>query len=184
MAPLTPNANSMFGEALIQARRRAGLTQEQLAKRIGTTQAAITRLERGRFLPSLRTLQRLAGVLGVTFEIGSNDRVTVRQTPQPAPTLENLRAQRDDILRIAAAEKARNVRVFGSVARGDAGPESDIDFLVDFEPDYSLINLSGLHVDLEALLGRKVHVTTLPDQPTSERERRIADRIKREALPL
>jgi uncharacterized protein len=179
-----PNANAPFGEALVQARRRSGLTQEQLAKRMGTTQAAITRLERGRFFPSVRTLQRLAGILGVTFEIGSNDRLTVRPAPQHGPTLEDLRARRDEILRIAAAEKARNVRVFGSVARGDAGPDSDIDFVVDFEPDYSLMNLSGLYLDLEALLGRKVHVTTLPDHPSSEREQRIAERIKQEALPL
>lgn len=113
---------------------RAGLTQEQLATRMGTTQAAIIRLERGGVFPSGRTLQRLAGILEVTFEIGPQGRLLVRPTPQHGPTLEDLRARRDEILRVAAAEKAHNVRVFGSVARGDARPDSDIDLVVDFEP--------------------------------------------------
>jgi predicted nucleotidyltransferase len=169
---------------MAEARRRAGLTQEQLAKQLGTTQAAVTRLERGRFFPSIRTLRRLAGVLGVSFEIGPDGGLAIHSGLERVMTLEDLRARRDEILEIAAADGAHNVRVFGSVARGDAGPESDIDFVVDFDAGYSLMNLSGLHVGLEALLGRAVHVTTLPDDPSSERERRVADRIRREAVPL
>ena len=59
---------------------------------------------------------------------------------------------------VAAAEKrgARNVRIFGSVARGDQRHDSDIDFLVDFEPGRSLLDLTGLWLDLEAVLGCKV----------------------------
>ena len=55
-----------------------------------------------------------------------------------------LREKRDDILRIAARHGASNVRVFGSVARGEADESSDIDFLVDLAPDRSLLNLGGL----------------------------------------
>lgn len=59
---------------------------------------------------------------------------------------------------IAPAEKrgARNIRIFGSVARGDQRYDSDIDFLVDFEPGHSLLDLTGLWLDLETVLGCKV----------------------------
>lgn len=74
------------------------------------------------------------------------------------PTLEALRARRDEILALAERYGASNVRVFGSVARGDATPDSDIDLLVDFAPDASLYDLSGLWQDLRALMGREVDV--------------------------
>ncbi len=66
--------------------------------------------------------------------------------------------KRDQILAIAAQYGAVNVRVFGSVARGDATEDSDIDFLVDFERQQSLMTLAGLHLDLEDVLGRRVDV--------------------------
>ncbi len=71
-----------------------------------------------------------------------------------------VKSRRADILRVAAQHGARNVRIFGSVARGEADETSDIDFLVEMEPGRSLLDLGGLHVDLEALLGRKVDVVT------------------------
>ena len=76
-------------------------------------------------------------------------------------TLDELvKEKREDILKLAAKHGARNVRVFGSVARGEAGPESDIDLLVDMEPGRSLLDLGGLWSDLNELLGRKVDVVT------------------------
>ena len=65
---------------------------------------------------------------------------------------ELLHQKRDDILAIAARHGARNVRVFGSVARGEADEASDVDFLVDLEPGRSLFDLGGLLMDLQALL--------------------------------
>jgi predicted nucleotidyltransferase len=67
-----------------------------------------------------------------------------------------LEAKRDDILRAADRHGARNVRVFGSVARGEAGPASDVDFLVKMDQGHGLIDLSTLVVDLQDLLGRAV----------------------------
>ena len=64
------------------------------------------------------------------------------------------------ILELAAKHGARNVRVFGSVSRGDAGPQSDVDILVDLEPGRSMMDLGGLLMDLQDLLGRKVDVVT------------------------
>jgi predicted nucleotidyltransferase len=95
-------------------------------------------------------------------------------------TLQELRTtKRDEILLIAAKRGARNVRVFGSVARGDNDAHSDIDFLVDLEPERSLFDLSGLLIDLEAVLHSEVDVVT--EQGLRER---IRDRVLREAVPL
>lgn len=71
-----------------------------------------------------------------------------------------IREKRDDIFRLSELHGARNVRVFGSVARDEAGPASDIDFLVDLEQGRSLLDLGGLLVDLERLLGRRVDIVT------------------------
>lgn len=73
---------------------------------------------------------------------------------------EAVSAKREDILRIAARHGAYNIRVFGSVARGESGPESDVDFLVEMEADRSLFDLTRMIVDLEELLGGKVDVVT------------------------
>lgn len=74
--------------------------------------------------------------------------------------LELVQSKREAILQMAARRGARNVRLFGSVARGEAGPDSDMDFLVDLEPGRSLLDLGGLLMDLQALLGRKVDIVT------------------------
>jgi uncharacterized protein len=97
----------------------------------------------------------------------------------PAITMHSLRAQRADILRVADRWGARNVRVFGSVARGDAQQPGDVDFLVEFAPDRSLLDHGGLLNDLEALLGVPVDVV-------SERglRPRFRERMLREAQPL
>ena len=71
-----------------------------------------------------------------------------------------LRSRREDILKIAAKHGACNVRIFGSVARGEAGENSDIDLLVELEPGRSLLDLDKLVVELEDLLNRKVDVVT------------------------
>jgi hypothetical protein len=92
---------------------------------------------------------------------------------------ELLREKRDEILRIAARHGARNVRVFGSVARGEADERSDIDFLVNMEPGRSLLDMGGLLMDLRVLLGREVDVVT-------ERglKPRLRERVLREAVTL
>ena len=73
---------------------------------------------------------------------------------------ELLKTRRDEILAIAQRHGASNVRIFGSVARGEAGPDSDVDLLVDLERGRTLIDHGQLQVDLEGLLGRKVDVVT------------------------
>ncbi|VVB63299.1 Nucleotidyltransferase domain protein [uncultured archaeon] len=68
-------------------------------------------------------------------------------------TIRRLRGKRNEILAIAAANGARNVKVFGSVARGEAGPDSDLDLLVEMEPGRSLLDIGRLVMDLQDLMG-------------------------------
>lgn len=79
--------------------------------------------------------------------------------------------KREEILNIAARHGASNVRIFGSVARGEEREDSDIDFLVDLESDRSLLDRIGLIQDLEDLLGRKVDVATVKGLRAYFRER-------------
>jgi len=92
---------------------------------------------------------------------------------------ELLKAKREEILRIAARHGAVNIRVFGSVARGDARPDSDVDFLVDLEPGRSLLDLGGLLMDLQDLLHRSVDVVT-----ENGLHWYIHDRVIKEAVSL
>lgn len=95
------------------------------------------------------------------------------------PTVELLAGKRDQILEIAHRYGARNVRVFGSVARGSARPDSDVDFLVDFEDGRSLFDQAGLWLDLREILNCEVDVLTPGGHHPS-----FADQIPAEARPL
>lgn len=92
---------------------------------------------------------------------------------------ELLSENRDEILRLAAKYGASNLRVFGSVARGEASESSDVDFLVDFSPDYRVWDRIGLKQDLGDLLGRPVDVVL-----AKQLRELIRDEILRDAVPL
>jgi predicted nucleotidyltransferase len=94
-------------------------------------------------------------------------------------TQQLLREKREEILATAARHGARDVRVFGSVARGKARPDSDVDFLVTMEPGRSLLDLGALLMDLRDLLGREVDVVT-----EAGLRARIRPRVLDEARPL
>jgi len=90
-----------------------------------------------------------------------------------------LTEMRDQILLLCSAYGARNLRVFGSVARGEADAQSDVDFLVEMEPGRSLFDVGGLQYDLEKLLNRPVDIVTKRGLKT-----RIRDRVLRAAVAL
>jgi hypothetical protein len=95
-------------------------------------------------------------------------------------TLEDLlQAKREDILKVCARYGAHNVRVFGSVARGEADEQSDIDLMVDFEPGRSLLDHAGLWLELQDLLGGKVDVVS-----SRGIKARIRERVLQEAVSL
>ncbi|MBN1508941.1 MAG: nucleotidyltransferase family protein [Sedimentisphaerales bacterium] len=87
--------------------------------------------------------------------------------------------KRDDILNVAAKHGACNLRVFGSAARGDDRPDSDVDFLVEVGETTSSWFPAGLILDLEQVLGRRVEIVT--DEGLNPH---VRDRVLREAVPL
>ncbi len=96
------------------------------------------------------------------------------------PTLEALRTRRDEIMRLMEQYGAYNVRVFGSVARGEAKPDSDVDFLISFPPNKSMFELVGLWLDLQELLGRDVSLLTEHD----DMREHLLKNVMRDAIPL
>jgi predicted nucleotidyltransferase len=94
-------------------------------------------------------------------------------------TLDALRVKREEIIQIAKRHGAKDIRVFGSVARGESTPDSDVDFLVEFENGRSLFDLGGFIADAEDLLQCRVDVV-------SERglRSRFRDRVMQEAVSL
>ncbi|HVK22648.1 MAG TPA: nucleotidyltransferase domain-containing protein [Actinokineospora sp.] len=108
-----------------------GLTQQQIARAIGRSQPEVSRL--------------LRAYRATRFH--------------PTSALGRLLARhRDEILALALAHKAHNVRVFGSVVRGEDDEDSDIDLLVDLAPGADLLDLASLDLELERLLGHPVDV--------------------------
>jgi hypothetical protein len=92
---------------------------------------------------------------------------------------ERLDEKRTEVLRAAARHGARNVRVIGSVARGQAGPDSDLDLLVELEKGRSLLDHAALVLELQTVLGCRVDVAT--EQGLRPR---VRDRVLSEAVPL
>lgn len=163
-------------ELLREARRSASLTQAELARRAGTSQAMVARYETGVASPTVRTLQRLLRAAGRDLELSS---VSAR-TGSPASSLATLREHRAEIRAAAERVGARNVRVFGSVARGEDTPESDVDLLVDFPAqERGLLPLLTLAVQVEQILGRRVDVAAVEAMAEPVRDRALA-----EAVPL
>jgi predicted nucleotidyltransferase len=103
------------------------------------------------------------------------------KTPQllQQDALALLRGRRDEILGLARRRGVSNLRIFGSVARGEAGAASDFDFLAELDPGRTLIDLGGLQMDLQELLGRKVDLI----EPAALHPQ-IRSRILAEAMAL
>jgi predicted nucleotidyltransferase len=124
-----------------EIRRKAGLSQTQLADLSGVAQPNIAAYENGSRRPSAKMLQRLSAAA----------------KPRPSRVLAT---HKDAIKKIAGEHKALDVRVFGSVARGDDQPGSDLDLLVCFAPDASIFDQAELVEDLRNLLGINVDVVS------------------------
>jgi uncharacterized protein len=165
-----------------RARRSASLTQAELAVLAGTSQPAVARYERGSELPTIPTLERLLRACGRELRLSSSahaDRLPSSMRGQLGDQATELRRSRPRLLEAAHRRGARSVRVFGSVARGDARPDSDIDLLVELEPGRTLIDLAGFRADAETILDRKVDVVT-PETVRTE----FRNDVLTEAVPL
>jgi uncharacterized protein len=137
-----------------EARRAAGLTQAELARRAGVTQSVVSAYESGRREPALSTLVRLVEATGAQLRLTVEPGRDTTQPPTLPATLRGrlIRRRRRRIRQAAARHGASNVRLFGSTARGDDRPDSDIDLLVHLEPDVGLLGLARLQRDLEEVL--------------------------------
>ena len=167
------------GSVLREARRRARLSQTDLARRARVAQPVISAYEAGRREPSLRTLQRLVGAAGQELRLELGPPAPAEMGLPDSPLGRRLRRHRQRILELAASRGARNVRVFGSVARGADGPDSDVDLLVDLDVGVGLIALGGLQRELSALVGAEVDVV-----PSSALKARVRDEVLAEAIAL
>ncbi|EKD07314.1 MAG: nucleotidyltransferase [Limnospira sp. PMC 1291.21] len=91
---------------------------------------------------------------------------------------ERLQEKREEILALAAQYGASNIRVFGSVARGEADADSDVDFLVEMQPGRSLLDMGGLLMELQELLGCRVDIITEKGLRPRIRQQVLAEAIR------
>jgi len=158
---------SRAAEVIRDARRRAGLTQVELARRSGIAQNVISDYERGKREPSFGAVDILLGAAGLAIEY------------TPLSELDRIRRKRDEIIDVLAAHGLTNVGVFGSVARGEETSESDIDLLVDVAPDTGLLSIIRAQDELEKLLGREIDLI-----PRAGLKPRVAIEVTREVVTL
>jgi predicted nucleotidyltransferase/DNA-binding XRE family transcriptional regulator len=155
-----------------EARVTVGLTQAELAKRAGTSQPTIAAYESGAKVPSASTLERLLRALGASLGVTRSVR-----TLGAGHLRRLLEEKREAVLDAAARHHAGNVRVFGSVARGEETERSDIDLLVDVEPGRSLLDQVRLRRALSELLGVPVDVVSSAGVLERDRETILADAV-------
>jgi predicted nucleotidyltransferase/DNA-binding XRE family transcriptional regulator len=167
------------GTMIRNARRRARLSQTDLARRAGVAQSVISAYESDRREPGLRTLTKLIEATGfrLAFELIPPPR---NELGLPDTRLgRRLRRDRRAVIETSARRGASNVRVFGSVARGEDTGTSDIDLLVDLDDGVGLVSLAGLGRELAVLLGVKVEVV-----PAAALKPTIRDDVVSEAIVL
>jgi uncharacterized protein len=170
-------------QTIHQARLDANLSQVNLAARAGTSQSALARYETGAALPTLPTLERLMAACGRRLEI----QTPPARHPGPAssvrsqlgPQADKLRRQRRRLLDAAERHGVGRLRAFGSLARGEATADSDIDLLVDLKPGHTLLDLAAFRREAGEILGLPVDVAT-----ADMLKDRIRDEVLSEALPL
>ena len=146
------------------------MSQQELAARAGVTQSVISAYESGRRQPAIPTLAALVDATGNKLVIGLR-RQPRRMGRLTGPVGRRVRRRRHDVVAAAAAQGVRNLRVFGSVARGQDRPDSDLDLLVDLPPGLGLFGLGRLQADLEAILGTRVDLVPAQDLKPGARAR-------------
>lgn len=166
------------------ARLEAGLSQSRLAEQAGTSQSALARYETGQSQPSVATLERVLAACGQQLELRAvpASQASLRAGSlrgQLGPRARQLRHSRRRLLDAARAHGVRRVRVFGSLAREQELPGSDIDLLVELAPDRTLLDLAAFQRQAQEILQAPVDVAT-PDML----KQRIRTRVLAEALPL
>ncbi len=161
------------------ARRRARLSQTDLARRAGVAQSVISAYESDRREPGLAMLSKLIEATGHQLTINLEPLPGRRLGLPDTPLGRRLRRHRRAVAALAERRGVRDVRVFGSVARGEDGDGSDIDLLVDVDDGVGLVAIAGLARELADLLGAPVDVV-----PADSLKRAVRADVLAEALPL
>ena len=146
------------GDLIRDARIRAKLSQAALADRAKTSQPAIARYEAGAASPSLSTLERILAASNSSLVLSAPEKGRRARQASSGRRLALIRGLRDRLQATAERHGIRNLRVFGSVARGEETPESDVDFLVDLDPERTLLDVIGFQQEAEDILGTGVDV--------------------------
>jgi predicted nucleotidyltransferase/DNA-binding XRE family transcriptional regulator len=166
------------GALLRTARERSGLTQTELAGRAGVTQSVISAYESGHRQPALPTLAALVDAAG--FDLDLRLRRIPRQFDRlSGPLGRRVRQHRHELISAAAAHGVANLRVFGSVARGEDRPGSDVDLLADLPPSLGLLGLGRVRAELEQILQAQVDLV-----PASDLKPLVARRVAAELIAL
>jgi uncharacterized protein len=167
------------GSLLREARTRANLSQTDVARRAHVAQSVVSSYESGRREPAFGTLERLIAATGHRLEIRLEPAPDARPGLPDTPLGRRLRQRRRQVLAAAEKHGASNVKVFGSVARGEDTPESDIDILVNLSPRSSLVTLGRLERELSDVLGVPVDVV-----PAEGLRPAVRAEAEEEAIPL
>ena len=165
------------GALLREARLRVRLSQSELARRAGVPQSVISEYEAGKRQPAVPTLARLVAATGHELTLGlERTDQTVRGLPD-TPHGRRLRQHRTALREAVRLAGGSNLRVFGSVARGEDGPDSDIDLLVDLPEDTSLFAVLALEGALERILKVKVDLAPVASLKPKVRTEALADAV-------
>lgn len=160
------------------ARRRAGLSQVEVAARAGTTQSVISAYESGHRQPALPTLANLVEATGYELVVRLS-RPRGPLTRLSGPVGRRVRRRRHELVAAAAAYGVTALRVFGSVSRGDDRPDSDVDLLAAVPSGLGLFGLTRLQAELEAILGTGVDLV-----PADGVKPDLRARIEPDLVPL
>ncbi len=163
--------NKSAADLVRETRLRAGLTQSELAERVRTTQSVISAYESGRREPTVPTLDRLIRAAGAGLHLEAR--------PARVRPSEQLKSKRAQVLEIAQRRGLSNLRLFGSLTRGEDRDDSDIDLLVDLPPDATLWTLGAAKAELSSLLGSPVDLV-----PATDLKPGVKERVLAEAIPL
>ena len=142
------NGISHIGDRVRTARKERGWSTRVAAQRLGLSVRFLSELERGKATARMDKVQQALEGLGLRLEVASVQGSGL------------VLAQRRLLRTITTAHGVRSMSLFGSAARGEAGPASDLDFLVELKRERTLLDLLSFQVDLEALFGRNVDVFT------------------------
>ena len=162
---------------LVNARKSSGLTQAQVAERIGTKQSAIARYEKGLSSPSIDTLQRLMRANG--FELIIDFKKSSRIQPR-SKLAKRVQRHRGTIRKIIHEAGGQNIRVIGSVARGTDTAKSDLDLLVDVDKESGkTLDVFFANRKISKLVGVKVDIAV-----SRLLKKEVLKSALRDAIPL